>query len=404
MRLQLAAAVLLGWVGVAQAADTMTVGAIYPFATDPDARAALATATDIVNTPHPGLEALPLGAGQGLPHLDGAKIAIDFADDLANPSAAEAQALRLITRDHVAALIGAGWSGETLAATALAERHGMPFLVPDAQAPAITGRGFKFVFRTTPLASDDAKAYAQFLVALKGQGTAIATVALVFENSEFGRSVESPLRDALSTAGVTVAEIAYPANAADLSATVAALRAKKPDAALFISHTADAILLVKTTQNAGYKAPVEIGDDTGFSDPRFVNAVGNLAQGLIGRSVWSAGREGSATATINTLYAARRGHALDDRSARIMQGFLVLADAIDRAGSTDPAAIQKALQATDLQPAQLIVGYNGVKFDATGQNTVAGTYLTQLQGRRYVIVWPAASAARKLELPFKGWE
>jgi branched-chain amino acid transport system substrate-binding protein len=395
---------LAGWMGVAHAADTMTIGAIYPFARDPDARAALATAADIVNAPHPGLEALPLGGGQGLPHLGGAKVAVEFADDLANPSAAEAQALRLITRDHVAALIGAGGSAETLAATALAERHGVPFLVPDAEASSITGRGFKFVFRTTPLLADDAKAYAQFLAALKGQGTTIGTVALVAEDSDFGRSAETTLAGALNAAGFTVAEIAYPPNATDLAATVAALRAKTPDAAIFISHTADAILLAKTMQNAAYKAPVEIGDDAGFSDPGFVTTVGNLAQGLIDRSVWSAGREGSATAIVNDLYVAKSGHDLDDRGARITQGFFVLADAIDRAGSTDPAAIQKALQSTDLKPNELIVGYDGVKFDASGQNALAGTYLTQLQGKRYIAVWPAATATGKLELPFKGWE
>jgi branched-chain amino acid transport system substrate-binding protein len=120
--------------------------------------------------------------------------------------------------------------------------------------------------------------------------------------------------------------------------------------------------------------------------------------------VWSAGREGSATAIVNDLYVAKSGHDLDDRGARITQGFFVLADAIDRAGSTDPAAIQKALQSTDLKPNELIVGYDGVKFDASGQNALAGTYLTQLQGKRYIAVWPAATATGKLELPFKGWE
>ena len=41
-----------------------------------------------------------------------------------------------------------------------------------------------------------------------------------------------------------------------------------------------------------------------------------------------------------------------------MQGFFVLADAINRAGSTEPEKIQAALQATDLKPDQLIMGYN----------------------------------------------
>jgi branched-chain amino acid transport system substrate-binding protein len=87
-----------------------------------------------------------------------------------------------------------------------------------------------------------------------------------------------------------------------------------------------------------------------------------------------------------------------------MQGFFVLADAIDRAGSTDPAAIQKALQATDIKPDQLMMGYNGVKFDDHGQNILAASYLIQLQGNEYKSVWPDAKAVAKLQLPYKGWQ
>jgi ABC-type branched-subunit amino acid transport system substrate-binding protein len=49
-------------------------------------------------------------------------------------------------------------------------------------------------------------------------------------------------------------------------------------------------------------------------------------------------------------------------------------------GASDPAKIQKALQETDLPPQQLMMGYRGVTFDETGQNTLASTYLIQLQG------------------------
>jgi len=69
-----------------------------------------------------------------------------------------------------------------------------------------------------------------------------------------------------------------------------------------------------------------------------------------------------------------------------------------------PDAIQKALQQTDLKPEQLMMGYRGVKFDETGQNELAATYLIQLQGTHYVAVWPEKSAAAKLVYPFKGWQ
>jgi branched-chain amino acid transport system substrate-binding protein len=87
-----------------------------------------------------------------------------------------------------------------------------------------------------------------------------------------------------------------------------------------------------------------------------------------------------------------------------MQGFFVLADAIDRAGSTDPAKIQTALKATDLKPEQLMVGYKGVKFDDNGQNILASGLIIQLQdGENYTAVWPKANAVKAPMLPYKGW-
>jgi branched-chain amino acid transport system substrate-binding protein len=86
-----------------------------------------------------------------------------------------------------------------------------------------------------------------------------------------------------------------------------------------------------------------------------------------------------------------------------MQGFLALMEAIDRAGSTDPAKIQAALRSQDLKPEQLMIGYNGVKYDAKGQNMLAATLLVQLDGPKYVAVWPDKSAVHPPVAPFKGW-
>ena len=119
---------------------------------------------------------------------------------------------------------------------------------------------------------------------------------------------------------------------------------------------------------------------------------GPIAQGAMNRSAWDIGKPGSVTAKINALFKAKTGYDLDDTSGRNMQATFVLAD-----------AIQAALKATDLKPERLMMGYRGVKFDQTGQNTLAATYLIQLQGDQYVAVWPAKSATAKLQLPYKGW-
>jgi branched-chain amino acid transport system substrate-binding protein len=157
-------------------------------------------------------------------------------------------------------------------------------------------------------------------------------------------------------------------------------------------------------QALDYKPPMIIADDSGYSDPSFIKAVGKITQGVFNRSSWSVGPPGSATAIIADLYKKKSGDEMDDTAAREMTGFLVLCDAIDKAGSTDPAKIQAALKATDLKADQLMIGYNGIKFDDKGQNTLASGVMIQLQdGENYVSVWPKATAQKAPVTPFKGW-
>jgi branched-chain amino acid transport system substrate-binding protein len=393
----------------AYAADTIKIGVVYPLTGNAapagnSAKDAVELGAEIVNGAYPDLKGLPLAETAGLPNLGGAKIELVSADHQGNPSVGQNQTLRLITQDKVVAMLGAYHSSVALTATAAAERQGIPFLVADSVALNITQRGFKWTFRVGPIAPDFAKAYTSFLNELKKAGRKIEQIAVVNENTDYGTSVAASIVDAAKQAGITVAaQIPYNANSTDVSGQVLQLKEKKPDAVIFISYTADTVLYFKTMKNLDYLPPIIIGDDAGFSDPTFIPNVGDLAQGAINRSAWDVGKPGSNSYKINEMFKKKYGRDLDDTSARWMQGFLVLAEAINRAGSTDPAKIQAALKATDLKEDQLMIGYRGVKFDETGQNTLSATYLIQLQGKEYKSVWPEGRATAKLEWPMKGW-
>ncbi len=403
------ATALAAAVGVPAHAADVKIGVIYPLtgnsaSAGQSAKDAVDLGADIVNTAHPELKNLPLGPTAGLPNLGGAKIMLDEADHQGNPQVGQQQTLRLITQDHVAAMLGSYQSSVSLVATAVAERQDIPFLVADSVAVNITGRGFKWTFRTTPIAPDFAKAYAEFLTDLKKSGKKIDTLAIVNENTDYGTSVAASLVEAAKAANIPVAaQIAYNANSSDVSAQVLQLKSLQPSAVIFVSYTADAILYFKTMRNLDYLPPIIIGDDSGFSDPAFIPNAGDMAQGAINRSAFDPGKRGSNAYIINQMFKAKYGRDLDDTSARWMQAFFVLADAINRAGSTEPDKIQAALKATDLKPDQLMIGYNGVKFDETGQNILSATYLIQLQGKEYVSVWPENRATAKLVYPMKGW-
>jgi branched-chain amino acid transport system substrate-binding protein len=394
----------------ARAAETVKIGILWPLtgnaaAAGQASKAAAEIAAEIVNNKHPELGNLPLAATEGLPNLSGAKLELIFVDHQGNPSVAQQLATRLITQDKVHVLMGAYQSSCSFTATAVAERYGIPFMVGESAALNITGRGFKWVFRGTPIASDYAATYMRFFDDMKKQGKKIASIAVVNENTDYGTSVADSIEAAAKKNNIAVAiRIPYSASSTDVSAQVLQLKEKQPDVVIFISYTSDSILYMKSMKNLDYMPPMVIGDDTGFSDPSFIPAVADVAQGAMNRSAWDVGKPGSTTYKINEMYKAKTGRDLDDTSARNMQSFFALADAINRAGSTDPEKIRDALTKTDLKPDQLMMGYNGVKFDETGQNVLASTYLIQLKGKEYQLVWPDKAAAAKLDWPMKGWK
>jgi branched-chain amino acid transport system substrate-binding protein len=396
--------------GASAQAAPVKVGVIYPLSGNSASagnysKMAMEVGADVINNGNADLaKIIPLAKGGGLPGLGGAKIQLIFADNQGTPAAGQNQALRLISEEKVAALIGAYQSGITLTASAIAERHGVPFLNAESVAANLTERGFKWFFRVTPVALDFARAYSAFLKEQKAAGQKVGSIALVHENTEYGNSVSSVIADQFGKDGLPVTQkIAYSANSSDVQPQVLQLKEKNPDVVIFVSYTSDAILYAKTMKELNWKPGIMIADNAGFNDPAFVKAMGSQVEGLINRSAYAGGKPGTVPYIFNELYKAKAGVDLDDVSVRGLQGFMVLADALNRAGSTEPAKIQAALKATNLPADQMVAGYDGVKFDDKGQNVLASSLVTQLRNSQYVAIFPKARATASVILPYKGW-
>lgn len=338
-----AAAMAVAWAGAASAQDkTVKIGAIYPLSGNAasagvHAKAAIETAVEIINNGHPGLGNLPVTKNKGLAGLGGAKVEVVFADNQGSPAVGQNQALRLITEEKVVALSGAYQSGITLTTSAISEKYGIPYVNGESVAASLTERGFKWFFRTTPVASDFAKIYLDFLKEMKAGGQKVDSIALVHENTEYGTSVANVITSVFKENGLGIAlDIAYNANTTDVQSQVLQLKDKKPDVAIMICYQSDAILYAKTMQALDYKPPMMIADNAGFSDPSFIKSVGKLAQGVFNRSSFAIGPPGSPSFLINEIYKKKSGDDLDDTAARQMQGFFVLVDAIDRANRPSP--------------------------------------------------------------------
>ena len=103
------------------------------------------------------------------------------------------------------------------------------------------------------------------------------------------------------------------------------------------------------------------------------------------------------------MYYERHGIHMDDDSARAFMGVIILADALERAGSTDTEKLRDALAATDLNGDDCILAGDGVAFDEKGQNTRGRGMMGQLFDGTPKTVWPFEIASEEVVYPQPAW-
>ncbi len=408
------AASLLSLVCVASPAaaqEEVRIGVIYPLtgaaaSTGLELKNAAQLAADLVNGTDKSL-GLPLAGAGGLPNLKGAKLKLVFADHQGNPQVGATEAERLITQEKVAALDGCYFSSVTATASQTAERYGIPFVNGESSSPGLTQRGFKWFFRTTPHDELFVRNAFEFLKDLeKRSGHKVKRIALLAENTEFGTGAARLQEKYANEYGYEIVEkVLYPPKTAQLTSEVQKLKAARPDAVMQSSYLGDAILSVRTYRDLGFLPTALLANDAGFNDSEFLKTVGKDGNGIISREVWALDLEKQkpVIGKANALLQARHGVNFNGNSARAFTAIFALADAINRAGSTKPEAIQKALRETNIPADQLIMPWGGIQFDATGQNKLGAGIVVQVQDGKYVTVWPFDLASKPVTWPLPGW-
>jgi len=396
----------------ARAQQEIKIGAIYPLtgplaSSGAEMREALELAADIVNNGAKGIPELPFAAGGGLPGLKGAKIKLVFADHQGNPQVGASEAERLVNQEKVVALVGAYNSNVTQTASQVAERYKIPFLSAESSSPTLTARGFKYFFRTTPhdeLFVRNAFEFVKDVEAAKK--IKVATVATLAENTLFGNEAAKLQAKYASEHGYSIVkQVSYPAKTTQLTSEVQTLKAANAQVLLQSSYS-EAILSMKTYKELGYLPEMLIANDAGFADTEFTKTLGKDAEYVVSREVWALdlGDRKPLIRKVDELFRSRYRIDLTGNSARSFTGLMVLADAINRAASTDPEAIRAALAATDIAADKLIMPWKGVKFDATGQNALGAGILVQVRDGQYRTVWPFDLASREVVWPMPKWE
>ena len=387
------------------------IGAVYPLtgniaSTGLDCRRGVDLAVDIINGKY-DLD-LPLAKSAGLPNLGGAKLEIVYADTKGDPKNGMSEAERLIAQEKVVAMIGAYQSSVTKTASQATERLKIPYVCSDSSSPTLTERAYKYFFRVSPHDAIFAHDQLVFLKDLeKKTGKKIQTVALLYENTEFGSNAGKYLKKYAQEFGYkVVADVSYSANATDVTSEVGTLVKSKPDVLMHASYITDAILFTKTFKEMGF-APKGILTMAGYIEPGYLPAVKADGNYIIIRSTFALdlAKKKPLVAKVNQLFKKKYGIDMSENAARSFMAPFVLADAINRAKTTESEAVVKALLEPNITGKQVIYPWKGIKFDpASHQNIYAQGTLVQIQNQDYVTVWPFASAAKEVVWPFPAWK
>lgn len=404
-----AAAALFALPALAENPKVIKIGAVYPLtgniaSTGLDCRRGAELAVDIINGKY-DLD-LPLAKTEGIPNLGGAKLELVFADTKGEPKNGLGEVERLVSQEKVVAIIGAYQSSVTKTASQATERLHIPYVCSDSSSPTLTQRGFKYFFRASPHDALFARDQFNFLKDMEKKGQKVRTIAVLYENTEFGSNVGKEVVKLAKEYGYElVADISYAANATDVTSEVGRLIKAKPDVLMHASYITDAILFTKTFKEMNFR-PKAIMTFAGYIEPAYLPTVKQDAQGIVVRSTFAldlAARK-PLVAKVNELFKKKYGTDMSENAARSFTAPFILADAINRAKTTEPEALVKAIEATSFGPSQVIYPWEGVKFDPqTHQNVHARGILVQIQNQQYVTVWPFDSAAAEPAWPLKPW-
>jgi branched-chain amino acid transport system substrate-binding protein len=394
------------------AQQDIKIGVIYPLtgaaaSTGAELKAALELAADVINNGAKDIPNLPFSAGGGLPNLKHAKIRLVFADHQGNPQVGATETERLITQEKVVAVVGAYFSNVTATSSQVAERYRIPYLNPESSSAMLTGRGFKWFFRTT--AHDDlfVQNFFEFFKQLEAsKGIKIGQLGLFNENTLWGNETTKLETRLAQEKGYNIVKaITYPAKSTQLTSEVQSLKSGNPQVVMQSSYLGDAIMAMKTYKELGFAPDMILANNAGFTDTEFIRTLGADADFVITREVWSLdlAKNNPLIKQVNDLFNSRTKVNFTGNSSRTFTGLMTLADAINRAGSTEPEAIRKALSETNIAGDKIIMPWKGIKFDRTGQNIYGSGILVQIIDGKYNTVWPFDIATRDVVWPMPKW-
>src|SRR5499433_4627838 len=337
-----------------------------------------------------------INAAGGIKSLGGARIDPMLGDAQSTPEGGNAEVEKM-NAAGVAAIVGGYASAICLAASQTAARYDLPYVVDVGVVDAIVTRGLKNTFRFGPGFGVIAKTALDNLVAInEGAGKPAKTVLIVHEDSLFGSGLAKLLNAQLPERGFQVLEtISHPTPTRDFNNVVLKIKAQNPDLVIPANYYNEYVLLARTMQQQRAR-PKGVYSILGgaASSYKFVKEFPEAAQYIMDCNHWFDPRNPKALALKKKV--EDRGQFYTYEVYMNYSGVLLLADALERAGSADRARIIAALESSTFSGH--VMPYGPTKF-VNGQNQGAAPVNTQVLGNDIQVIFPQTFATAKPVFP-----
>lgn len=262
-------------------------------------------------------------------------------DTQSKPEEAPTAVNKLISLDKVSVLIGEIASSRSLAAAPIAQASKIPMVSPGSTNPAVTEKG-DYIFRVCYIDPFQGEVIAKFAF----NSLNVRNVAILKDvKNDYSVGLAQFFTQTFNGLGGTVvAEEAYSEGDADFRAQLTTIKSKNPEAVIVPGYYQEAALIVKQARELNMTCYFLGGD--GWDSAKLLEVGGDAMNGTFFTNHYAADDTTSRVQEFVARYKAKFNETPDAMAVLGYDAAKIVIDAINRAGSAEPAKVRDALAAT----------------------------------------------------------
>ncbi len=274
----------------------------------------------------------------------GRRVELVVYDDALNPDQAIAVAHKMIEQDGVVAAVSGSYSSTTLAASSVFEEAGVSLVVAYAVNPLIT-KDKTYVIRVGMVAEVEGKAAGYAAVNMLGA----KKVAILYIDNPYGQALADNAKKTVEElVGQVVFMDKFQFATDDFSPWLNQIKAIEDsqglDVLMIFGYYQHAVA-VKQARELGIKA--QIMGAEGFDSPKFIEIAGDAAEGVIIVTDFDRESTNPLVQEFIKRYKEKRGIDPDMVAASSFDAVMILAKALEKAGTLDKQKIMESLRSME---------------------------------------------------------